>query len=167
VAVADAAELEALEASFVGLGHEGVIVRQPRSLYKFGRASKTKGELVKIKRFVDFEAKVVGVYEENHNANTKVTNALGRSERSSHAAGKVGKGTLGGLVLVAINGPSEGIEFRCGTGFDAAERAALWSEWHDTGAFIGRVVKVRSFPIGVKDRPRHPVYVGVRSTLDL
>ena len=28
--------------------------------------------------------------------------------------------------------------------------------------FTGRVAKVKSFPIGVKDKPRHPVFLGWR-----
>lgn len=172
VAVADVAELEAVEASLVEAGYEGVIVRDPNSLYKFGRSGK-KGPLNKIKRFVDFEAEVIGVYEEMHNANTAVTNALGRTERSSAKAGKVGKGTLGGLILRALNGPCEGIEFRCGTGFDAADRADLWVEAchgdglaHDRTGLNGRTAKIKSFPVGVKEKPRHPVWLGWRLPVD-
>lgn len=161
--VTDAAALEAVESTYIEAGHEGIIARVPGAPYKFGRSGKT-GPLLKIKRFIDFEAEVIGVYEEQENTNEKVTNLLGRSERSSAQAGKVGKGTLGGLVLRALNGPSEGVEFRCGTGFDAAERKALWQ---DTDALLGTLVKVKSFPIGVKDKPRHPVYVGMRSRIDL
>jgi DNA ligase-1 len=156
--VNDAEELAGIEASLLAEGHEGVIVRVPGSAYKFGRSGKT-GPLLKVKSFIDFECEVVGVYEENHNGNVAKRNELGRTERSSAKAGKVGKGTLGGLVLVAINGPSEGIEFRCGTGFSADERADLWQ---NQDLVVGSVAKVKSFPIGVKDKPRHPVYLGLR-----
>ncbi len=172
----DANDLEAYEAATVAQGHEGVILRDPNSLYKFGRSSATGGELLKLKRFIDFEAEVVGVYEEQHNANEAVTNALGRTERSTKAAGKIGKGTLGGLVLRALNGPAEGVEFRCGTGFDAQQRSALWAEWsasshpsrrHEGGlALVGRVAKIKSFPIGAKDKPRFPVFLGWRHEAD-
>lgn len=162
----DLAELEAREAIIVEAGYEGVIARVPDAPYKFGRSGKT-GPLLKIKRFIDFEAEVIGVYEEQHNGNAAKTNALGRTERSSAAAGKVGKGTLGGLILRALNGPSEGIEFRCGTGFDAEDRRTLWSASSFEGGtersgLNGRVAKVKSFPIGVKDKPRHPVFLGWR-----
>jgi DNA ligase-1 len=133
-----------------------VILRDPAGLYKFGRSGKT-GPLLKLKRFIDFEAEVIGVYEEMHNANVATKNELGRTSRSSAKAGKIGKGTLGGLILRAINGPAAGVEFRCGTGFDAAARAELWAN-----PPIGKVAKVKSFPIGVKDKPRHPVWLGFR-----
>lgn len=162
VPATDPDHLEAMEAVMLAQGYEGVIARVPTSRYKFGRSTPGSGPLWKIKRFIDFEARVVGVYEEQHNGNEAKTNALGRTERSTAQAGKVGKGTLGGLVLVAVNGPAEGVEFRCGTGFDAAQRADLWNVHHNVCALNGRVAKVKSFPIGVKDKPRHPVFLGWR-----
>jgi DNA ligase-1 len=161
--------LEAIEEATVAEGHEGVIVRVLDAPYKFGRSGKT-GPLLKIKRYVDFEAKVVGVYEEMHNANEAKRNELGRTERSTAKAGKVGKGTLGGLILVAINGDYEGVEFRCGTGFDRDTRAALWAESSpadypevEREGLNGRVAKVKYFPIGSKDKPRHPVFLDWRN----
>lgn len=159
--VRDLEHLDALEAWLLAEGYEGAILRDPNALYKFGRSGKT-GPLLKVKRFVDFEAKVIGVYEEQHNANAATTNALGRTERSSHKAGKIGKGTLGGLVLRGLNGPAEGVEFRCGTGFDAAQRASYWDEYDHGNDLIDQTAKVKSFPIGVKDKPRHPVFLGWR-----
>lgn len=166
-----AGELESIEAARVDEGHEGVIARTLNDPYKFGRSGKT-GPLLKVKRFVDFEAEVVGVYEEMHNANEAKRNALGRTERSTAKAGKVGKGVLGGLVLRALNGEYEGAEFRCGTGFTAAMRDELWtlaksietvSPYHAFEGLNGRVAKVKYFPIGSKDKPRHPVFLGWRN----
>jgi DNA ligase-1 len=156
-----AEELLAYEADLLAVGHEGVIVRVPDAPYKFGRSGKT-GPLLKVKRFVDFEATVIGVYEEQHNGNEGVRNALGRTERSTAKAGKTGKGTLGGLVLTALNGPWQGAEFRCGTGFDAAMRADFWAMAHRPPTLNGEVVKIKAFDVGSKDAPRHPVFLGFR-----
>jgi DNA ligase-1 len=155
VIVLDALGLENYEEILLNAGHEGAILRDPNGFYKFGRASATKGELLKLKRFIDFEAEVIGAYEEQHNGNEAVTNALGRTERSTAAAGKVGKGRLGGLVLRRL---SDGQEFRCGTGFDRAMREALWTE-----NLIGRTAKIKAFEIGAKDKPRFPVFLGWRN----
>lgn len=154
----DGDELELIEQAIVGDGHEGAIARQPSSRYKFGRASKTAGELVKLKRFEDAEARVVGVYEELHNGNAGMTNALGRTERSTAKAGKTGKGRLGGFIVSDIE---TGVEFRVGTGFSAVERADLWTEWNQK-SFAGRVLKYKHFPVGAHERPRHPVALGWR-----
>ena len=168
----DAAELAEFEQTLVDAGHEGAILRQPHAPYKYGRASKTKGELVKLKRFEDAEAEVIGVYEEMHNNNVAVRNALGRTERSTAQAGLIGKGTLGGFYLRDLE---TGIEFKCGTGFDAAERADLWlaAALNETGpnpsrnGLNGRIVKYKSFKIGVKEKPRHPVFLGFRDARDM
>lgn len=161
----DAEQLAKLEASLVESGHEGAILRAPHALYKYGRASKTKGELIKLKRFEDAEAEIVGVYEEQRNDNVATRNALGRTERSTAQAGKVGKGTLGGFYLRDLE---TGVEFKCGTGFDAAERADLWHEWHNgCGSLKDAVVKYKSFKVGVKDKPRHPVFLGFRDARDM
>lgn len=155
----DAGELDSIEAAALAEGHEGVIARVPDSLYKFGRSGVT-GPLLKVKRFLDFEAKVVGTYEEMHNANEAKRDALGRTERSTRKAGKVGKGRLGGLELVAINGPCEGVAFRCGTGFNAAQRESLWAVRNELS---GRTAKIKSFPVGVKVAPRFPVFLDWRN----
>lgn len=139
-------------------GYEGGIIRIPGSLYKFGRSGK-RGPLLKLKQYIDYEAVVIGAVEELHNGNEATVNALGRTERSSHQANKTGKGTLGALIVRALNGPHEGQEFRVGTGFDAAQRAELWTQ---EASLPGRVAKIKSFPIGTKDAPRHPVWLGWR-----
>lgn len=153
-------ELVQFEIDLLACGYEGVIIRDPSQPYKNGRAGKRDQTLVKLKRYIDFEAEVIGVYEEMHNGNEATTNALGRTERSSHQAGKTGKGTLGGLYLRALNGPCEGVEFKCGTGFDAAMRAVMWAG--EGIHLIGQTAKIKSFPVGVKDKPRHPVFLGFR-----
>lgn len=158
--------LEDEEASAIAKGYEGLILRSPDAPYKFGRGSVTAGDLLKLKRFEDFEAEIIGAVEEFHNANAATTNALGRTERSSHKEGKVGKGTLGAFIVRAINGPAEGVEFKVGTGFDARQRAEFWAlaSVCDYGynGMNGQIIKVKSFPVGVKDKPRHPVFLGFR-----
>jgi DNA ligase-1 len=158
-------ELSEFEAACLATGFEGVIARQRNATYKFGRSTPKSGPLWKIKRFIDFEAEVVGVYEQMHNNNAAQTNALGRTERSTAKDGMVPAGALGGLELRALNGPAEGVEFRCGTGFDQAQRN-LW--WAGNGLpLVGKVAKIKSFPIGVKDAPRFPVWLGWRDERDM
>ncbi len=147
-------ELDAYEASHVLAGYEGVMVNSATGFYKFGRATPKGGELLKVKRYTDAESTVLGVVEEEHNANEAETNELGRTKRSSAQAGKSGKGTMGALH---VRDNISGVEFHIGTGFTAADRVALW-----TNPPIGKVVKYKHFPVGAKDRPRHPVFLGFR-----
>ena len=145
---------DAYEAEQVAAGHEGIMLADPNGLYKFGRATTKGGELLKVKRFTDSESTVIGVVEEEHNINEAEVNELGRTKRSSAQAGKVGKGTLGALH---VRDNVSGVEFHIGTGFTAADRTALWAN-----PPIGRVVKYKSFEVGVKIKPRHPVFLGFR-----
>lgn len=156
----DADHLERIEAALIHAGHEGVILRDPSGLYKFGRASVTKSELLKLKRFDDFEAEIVGIEEEMHNANEAKTNALGRTERSSAKAGKVGKGSLGKFICKGLT-DFQGVEFGVGTGFSRAERQAFWAAGAG-GRLNGQVIKVKYFATGVKDLPRFPTFLGFR-----
>ena len=57
-----------------------------------------------------------------------------------------------------------GVEFRIGTGFDQADRDSLWRA---EGGVLGRIVKYKFFPVGVKEKPRHPVFLGFRDKRDM
>jgi DNA ligase-1 len=157
-------ELNAFEASMLDKGAEGVMVRTPGGLYKQGRATEKSGDLVKVKRFIDFECEVIGTFEMEHNGNEATINELGRTKRSSHKENKTGMGVLGGLEVRGIGGDYDGVEFNVGTGFNAATRVALWEEREN---LVGRIAKIKLFPSGSKDKPRHPVWLGWRSRLDI
>lgn len=155
-------DLLAYEADQVNRGFEGVILRRPDAPYKFGRSTAREGYLLKMKRFQDSEAVVLEVIEEMHNGNEATTNALGRTERSSHKENKVGKGRMGALLVRDIK---TGVEFQIGTGFTDEDKAWWWERRR--GPQVWPVVKYKFFPVGVKDKPRHPVYIGLRSKADL
>jgi DNA ligase-1 len=148
-------QLDAYEAEMVAAGHEGIMLADPNATYKFGRATTKGGELLKVKRFEDSEAVVIGVEEEMFNGNEAQTNELGRTKRSTAQAGLVGKGTMGALVVRDVK---TGVEFNIGTGFTMADRVYWWNERFGDS----KTVKYKSFPVGVKDKPRHPVYLGLR-----
>lgn len=149
-----------LEEAYLNDGFEGVMLRRGDGKYKFGRATAKSGDLLKVKRFVDAEYKVVGFEERMHNGNEAFTDELGRTKRSSHQENKRGRGDLGALVLET----DDGQQFNCGTGFDDATRAAIWANREH---YLGRLAKVKSFLIGVKDLPRFPVFLGFRDERDL
>ena len=157
--VHDLDELLKLEERYLGMGYEGLILRDPNGKYKFGRSTTKEGILLKLKRFVDAEFEIIGFEERQHNGNEATTNELGRTKRSSHKENKTGRGDLGALVLKHPAGT-----FNCGTGFDDALRAEIWA---NRDKYLGRLAKVKFFAIGMKDLPRHPVYLGLRDTNDL
>jgi DNA ligase-1 len=158
--VVNPAALDHYEAAFLKDGYEGMMIRNLDGLYKYGRSTEREGGLVKVKRFTDAEAVVVGYVEEMANTNTATKDALGQTERSTAKAGLVGKGTLGALVVR----DAAGREFNIGTGFTAATRRLLWDA---RDALVGDIVKYKSFDHGVKDAPRHPVFISFRHADDL
>lgn len=154
-------ELLALEAEWLAQGYEGVMLRRVDGLYKYGRSTLGEAHLLKVKQFMDGEAIIIGVEQLMHNTNEAKRNALGHLERSSHKAGKVGAGMLGALK---VRDMKTGVEFDIGTGFDEATRKLLW---HKRKVLVGELVKYKHFPGGVKEKPRFPVFLGLRSRDDL
>lgn len=156
----NAEELLEYEAWATGLGYEGVMLRSLDGLYKRGRSTLKQGWLLKLKRFMDAEAVIIGYEELYSNQNEATINALGHTERSSHKANMVPMGVLG---AVQCRTP-EGVEFSIGSGFTMAERQHLWSI-RDT--LPGQLAKYKFFAVGVKVAPRFPTWKGLRSPLDL
>jgi DNA ligase-1 len=163
VVLGNRADLDKYSDEMLNVGHEGIMVRSYAGPYKQGRATFKEGYLTKIKPFEDAEAVVVGFEERQHNANEATTNALGRTERSSHKANLVPMDTLGALV-VSNEKLFPGVTFNLGTGFTDAARAAHWSDRH---ALIGKTVKFRYQAIGTDVRPRIPVFLGWRDARDV
>lgn len=141
-------------------GYEGIMIRSGDGKYKYGRSTAKEGILLKLKRFVDAEYKIVGFEERMHNANEATKNALGQTERSTHKENLVGRGDLGALVLET----ADGLRFNCGTGFTDSSRSEIWS---NRDRYLGQFAKIKSFLIGVKDLPRFPVFLGMRDPIDM
>ena len=159
--VTNMGQLQDYESDCLAIGYEGVILRDPGAMYKHGRSTAKEGGLLKVKRFEDSEATILGMEEQMKNNNEKKVNELGRSQRSSHKENKVPMGTMGALVCKDNH---TGIQFNIGTGFDDATRNQLW-KYKD--ALIGQAIKYKYFSIGIKDAPRHPVYLGMRDDSDI
>jgi DNA ligase-1 len=151
----------AYEAAKVEEGYEGIILRSPNAPYKFGRSTVREGYLLKVKRFEDSEAEIIGFDEEMFNGNEAQTNELGRTKRSTAAQGLVGKQTLGAF---RVRDCVSGVEFSIGTGLTAAERQQFWDRQDD---FRGKILKYKFFAVGVKVAPRHPVFLGMRDARDM
>lgn len=162
--IADMAALDKWEQHYLTQGYEGAMLRHPQGPYKYGRSTEREGWLIKVKRFADDEAMIIGFDEQMHNGNELTRDNLGRAKRTSHKENKTAKGTLGALKVVGITGPYKGVEFDIGTGFDDSERQFIWG---DQAQFRNKVVKFKYFPTGSKDKPRFPTYLGLRDAGDM
>jgi DNA ligase-1 len=163
--IANADELEDFEAQTLNAGYEGVMLRSMDGPYKQGRATLTQGWLLKVKRYQDAEAQIIGTYEEQANTNEAFTNELGRTARSSAKDGKSGKNQLGGFHVVGYKGLWDGVQFDVSSSsIKHDERKAMWL---DRGSLLGKIITYKYFPMGADERPRHPIFKGFRSVEDL
>ncbi len=159
--LANMEELLAYEEEKLDEGYEGLILRKPDAPYKFGRSTVKEGYLLKVKRFSDGEAMILGFEEQMFNNNPAEQDNLGHTKRATCQANLIGKNTLGALVVKDIK---TGVEFNIGTGMDDYLRQDIWNnrpEW------LAKIIKYKHFSVGAVDKPRHPVYLGVRNTSDL
>jgi DNA ligase-1 len=134
---------------------EGIMIRSPNGPYKFGRSTAKQGYLLKLKRFTDAEATIVGFEEMMHNENEKTKDELGHSKRSHKKAGMVPAGVLGAFTVEMADGK----QFKVSTGMTAEDRA---NYWENRESMLGQLVKYKFQEAGAKDLPRFPVFLGIR-----
>lgn len=154
-------ELLEHEERAVVMGAEGLMGRHPNGLYKLGRSTFIEQGLIKLKRFEDGEAEIIGFTELQRNQNEATIDARGFQVRSAHKAGKANADTLG---LFRVRDVISGIEFECGSGLDDATRDEVWQ---NRDSYLGRFIKYKSQPHGVKEKPRSPIFLGFRSKGDM
>lgn len=163
VQVTSMEDVDRLEAEWLAQGYEGWMYRLADGRYKQGRSTVKEGILLKGKRFKDSECVVLAVEEMLENQNEAYRNELGRTQRSSHKEGMVGKGTFGRALVRDIY---SGVEFYIGggKGMTKAKRAEIWADRENQP---GQFWKYTYFPIGVVDKPRFPQWGGLRSAEDI
>ena len=156
----------------ISQGHEGIILRNPNSYYKFGRGG-AEGELIKRKdgRWIDTECLITGIREQRSNENEATINALGRTERSGHKENLIPAGVVGSFQGVGVWSADDLIhkslwgkeyEVSVGSGLDDQMRMDYWND-----SPVGRMMKFKFFTGGIKDRPRFPVFLGLRDPDDM
>jgi DNA ligase-1 len=144
------------EIDWLAHGYEGVMLRHWHGPYKQGRSTLKEQTLLKLKRFKDAEAVVVGFEPLFHNQNPQTRSAQGLAERSDHKAGKVQVETLGALRVQHASGFGE---FAIGSGFDQSSRDEIWS---NRPLYLGKTVKFKYQEIGTLEKPRFPIFLGFR-----
>ena len=140
-------------------GGEGLILRNPDSVYKYGRSTPKEQLSIKLKFFEQDEFEVIGFNERMHNANEATTNELGYTERSSHKDNLIPMNTLGSLILKYGDD-----SFQMGTGFNDEQRQEIWN---NRDKYLGKLASVRYMSVGLKHKPRIPSFVGWRDKDDM
>ena len=118
-------ELLAYADTQISAGYEGIMLRNPSTTYKYGRATNNTQELLKYKLFEDSEFECVGIEELMHNENELKLDELGYAERSSCKEGLKPSGMLGALILKWKDNET----FKVGTGFTSHTCASTTLSW--------------------------------------
>lgn len=156
-------ELLAYEEQVIAQGHEGIMTRNLNGPYKCGRATFKSQDLIKIKRFVDSEAVIIGFEEKLRNENEAEVDELGHTKRSSAKAGLVPAGTLGTLLVRDLH---DNREFGIGT-YKGLKKEDLQEIWNNRDKYLGKIVKYQYQLVGTKDNPRIPSFQGFRDERDM
>ena len=166
-------QLLALDSKWLDMGYEGTIVRRPNGMHKQGRSTVREGGLLRIKRFIEEEAVVEQIIEGEANGNEATINELGQTERSTHQANMTPNGMVGAMMCkllkdVEHNGKTlftAGQIIKVGAGRMPHDLRKAWFE--DQTQLLGQVIKFKTFPVGVKDKPRFPTFQTLRASSDL
>jgi DNA ligase-1 len=155
-------QLLALEAEWLAQGYEGAIIRDMMGMHRDGRSTVSKGELLRIKRFIEEEAVVLEVVEGNSNNNEATTNELGRTERSSHQENMEPNGLVGALICIE---KKTGMTITVSAGsMDHVEREKYFKQ---PELIVDKTIKFKHFPKGRKTLPRFPTFVTIRAESDM
>ena len=155
-------EMAMWEERYLLKGYEGVMLRTFDGPYKQNRSTLKEAYLVKVKRFHDAEAIVLGWEPLMRNNNEQERDERGYSKRSHVSANKEADDLVGSLIVRCLE---TGQEFNIGSGFTEAQREEMYNQRH---SLAGKLLKYKSFKVtGVKDKPRHPIFLGFRDKEDM
>lgn len=156
----------------LSLGFEGTIIRDPNGLHKQGRSTVREGGLLRIKRFIESEAIVREIVEGESNQNEAQVNELGLQFRSSHQENMVPNGLVGSLTCEAVATVKDGGRVVISEGQTITvspgnmphdQRKFYFENQHE---LVGKMIKFKFFPKGIKDKPRFPTFVTIRAPED-
>ena len=140
-------------------GGEGLIGRNPKGRYKYGRSTPKEQFSMKFKFFQQEEFEVIGFTERMHNSNEQKRDELGYAERSSAKEGMIPMNTLGSLVLKYGD-----TTFNVGTGFSDALRDEIW---FNQEKYLGKLASIRYMSVGMDKLPRVPSFIWFRDEDDM
>ena len=152
-------QLDIYIAEIVGLGHEGIIIRQGKSKYKFGRATFKCQSVLRVKPMEDDEGVITGFICEYENTNEATVDLHGRTKRSHSKEGLIPKDTLGKLVVDHLTWGELMI-----SGFTDEMADEIWK---NKAKYLGELATFRYQKVGSLEAPRLAKFKGIRSKADM
>jgi DNA ligase 1 len=156
-------ELDQMEEVAQVSGYEGLMIRKPNGPYKFGRSTVAEGYLLKVKRRVRTEAKIIGYVELMHNDNEAYANEVGKTKRSEDAEGLRPSGMIGSFIVEDADWPRP---FKIGAGnmtHDQRRHALANFE----AEYKGQMASFSYLPHGEREVPREGIFHGLRGPEDM
>jgi DNA ligase-1 len=138
-------------------GYEGLILRDFKSPYKFGRSTLKEEYMLKVKPFESFDAKIIDVIqatEVNPNAE-KTISELGYSITSKKKDDRVLINKASAFLVEYQGKPVKVV-----IAMTDLEKTHIWCH---RNAYIGKMIEYKGMLIGSKDVPRHPVFLRFRN----
>lgn len=158
--IGDYDELLAAEEEAIALGFEGLIIRSPSGKYKFNRSTQREQGMLKLKRFADAEARIIGYEPLMRNENEAFLDERGYQKRGYSKDGKVADDTrIGKFHAIVLTGPFKDVSFSIGSGLNDTDRLQFRAS---IDSLIGQTFSFKYQAHGSKDAPRTPIWKGLR-----
>jgi len=147
-------EVESYFEEVLNKGYKGLILRDFKGRYKFGRGTLKEGIIFKIKPWITIDAQIIGVVQSttvDSNAEKKI-NELGRSVTSKKKDDRI-LIEKASAFIVLFNGQ----EVRPTLKMNDEEKKEVWENKEN---YIGKWVEYKYLEVGMKKGglPRHPVF---------
>lgn len=142
-------------------GYEGLVLRDPRAVYKQGRSTAKEGGFLRFCPWKTSEAVILEILEGEVNNNVSKLNELGFLHKSSHKANKVGSGMAGSFLAKDLKTE---IEFKMPVPTVKMQQDA----WRNPNKYLQRIAHYKFKPaVKIGGKPRFSQLVGWRESWDM
>jgi ATP-dependent DNA ligase len=141
-------------------GYEGLILRNPKAPYKFGRARLSENIAYKLKPWKTVDSKIISVIQatEVNEDVEKTVNKLGYSRTSKR---QEDRHTIDKAQAFVVNFNNR--ELSIPIALTDEQKKYIWQNKNE---FIGKFIEYKFMTVGIKDLPRIPKMIRIREDKD-
>jgi DNA ligase-1 len=147
-------ELDAEFQEALRLNYEGLILRNPNKLYKFGRSTEKEQGLLKFKEFKTYDAIIRDITREQKSIAEQERDELGNSKRSHKKEFMIDTDKASAFEVIINSFPC-----KVSLAMTDDEKKEVWL---NKEKYIGKWIEFKGMEVGAKNVPRHPVFVRFR-----
>lgn len=150
-------EAEDVYKQYLEAGHEGMMLKDPYSGYKHGRATVREATFFKVKSWDEAMGKIVGFKRRRALAEEFLTSdrgvdEMGRMKRTHRMEHYQDTDEFGSVELIVLSGPFTGVNVF------VTFAVGKWPEdcrWDSREQYLDQIVMFEYLPCGSKEKPRH------------